>query len=57
MHFTYLQYGSTAIMHAARGGHKDVVQMLLSNGADVHHKRQVRIPLTLSNNNNRYKNG
>ena len=47
MHFTYLQYGSTAIMHAARDGHKDVVQMLLSNGADVHRQSKVCILLIL----------
>ena len=30
--------GETALHCAARGGHKDTVELLINNGADIHHK-------------------
>ena len=39
------QDGVTGIMVAARNGHKDVVELLISCGADVNHQNKVRIPL------------
>ena len=30
--------GATALHHAAEGGHKDIVKLLINNAADIHHK-------------------
>ena len=45
--FLVVQDGATAIMVAAQNGHKDVVELLISRGADVKHKAKVRIDLDL----------
>ena len=45
--FLVVQDGATAIMVAAQNGHKDVVEVLISSGADVQHQTQVRIDLDL----------
>ena len=39
-----LQYGMTALMYAARWGHKEVVEVLLGRGADLQAKDEVRPP-------------
>ena len=36
------QYGRTALMEASRSGHTDVVQLLLSSGAQVDLQDKVR---------------
>ena len=43
--FLDAQDGATGIMVAARNGHKDVVELLISGGANVNHQNKVRIPL------------
>ena len=45
--FLDVQDGATAIIFAAQNGHKDVVELLISSGADVKHQTQVRIDLDL----------
>lgn len=49
--FAHPQVGWTAMIGAAQNGHKAVVQMLISNGADVNHQSKVCIPLIVSNSN------
>ena len=39
-----LQDGWTAITFASKNGHSEIVQMLLSGGADVNHQTKVDIP-------------
>lgn len=41
-HFFFAQDGWTALMWASLRGHTDVVQKLLSNGAQVDHQDEVR---------------
>ena len=38
-----LQYGLTALMHAARGGHLEVAKQLINSGANVDATNQVSI--------------
>ena len=45
--FLDVQNGLTAIMLASHNGHKDVVDLLISSGADVKYQKQVRIDLDL----------
>ena len=51
MHFAHLQDGWTAIIAAAHNGHKDIVQLLISNGADFNHQTKVCIPLNVAESN------
>ena len=39
--FAHWQYGRTAIIFAAENGHRETVQLLISNGVDVNHQMQV----------------
>ena len=45
--FLDVQDGLTAIMVASHSGHKDVVELLVSSGADVNDQDKVRIDLDL----------
>ena len=38
------QYGATALVAAARRGHKDMVELLLDRGADLEAKNNVSLP-------------
>ena len=38
-----MQDALTAIIVGAKNGHKDVVDVLISNGADVNHQDKVRL--------------
>ena len=43
--FAHLQYAETAIVFAARNRHKDIVELLMANGAGVNQPTKVCITL------------